>query len=300
MLSRALGDTGLEVSAVSLGVGALGRPELDEGEVVRLLDRAVERGVRLIDAAPSYGLAEARLGRWLAAGGASRRDRVLVGSKGAYGAEGAEDWTPEAVRLGVEQALRRLQTDRLDLYLLHSCPLERLADGRLFDALDAERAAGRVRAFGYSGENEALAMAVGSGRLDAVMASVNLFDRGALAGPLRVAARAGLGVLAKRPLGNAPWRFATRPSGDYAEVYWDRLQALGGAEALAHGLPPAELALRFAAFAPGVSSAVLGTARVEHLDAALDAAERGPLPEPTRAALDARWAAVARGWRGEI
>jgi aryl-alcohol dehydrogenase-like predicted oxidoreductase len=115
---------------------------------------------------------------------------------------------------------------------------------------------------GYSGEGEALAWALRSGRFGAIEMSVNICDQRVIDDVLPVAAATGLGVIAKRPLANAPWRFATRPTGDYAETYWERLRAMA---IDAHGLPWDELAVRFAAFQPGVSAAIVGTARVDHL-----------------------------------
>jgi len=85
--------------------------------------------------------------------------------------------------------------------------------------------------------------------------------------------------------------------GDYAEVYWHRRQAL----ALDPGaLPWDAFALRFAAWAPGVSSGIVGTTSAAHLRHNADQVQEGPLPEAVRAAVAARFAAVGAGWRGEV
>jgi aryl-alcohol dehydrogenase-like predicted oxidoreductase len=144
---------------------------------------------------------------------------------------------------------------------------------------------------GYSGDNEALAFAAGSGRFGALECSVNVADRWNLHHVL--GRDPGLGVIAKRPIANAPWRFAERPSGHYAELYWERLRTL----ALDPGdLGWAELALRFSAYAPGVHSAIVGTAKLENLRRNVEAAEHGPLPVAVLEDLDQAWDRVGSGW----
>lgn len=290
--ARRLGTSDLAVSIVGLGAGELGRDELGEREAERLLRGALDLGVNLIDAAPSYGSAEARLGRYLAA----CRDQVVLSTKLGYGVAGVPDWRPETIRLGVERALALLRTDRLDLALLHSCPLGTLRESGVVEALAREVETGRVRLAGYSGENEALAWAIESGAFAAVMLSLNPFDQGSLATALPAAHARRLAVLAKRPLGNAVWRFARRPErADLAE-YWDRRTALG----LDFGSRWPEVALRFSAFAPGVTSAVVGTSSLERLGEAVAAARRGPLPPDEEARIAAAWRERALAWHGLV
>jgi aryl-alcohol dehydrogenase-like predicted oxidoreductase len=102
-----------------------------------------------------------------------------------------------------------------------------------------------------------------------------------------------LGVVAKRPIANAPWRFEERPAGHYAELYWERFQQLG----LDPGeLPWAELALRFTAFAPGVDCAITGTANLANLRANVDAASRGPLPTAVLEDVEDAWRRAGGDW----
>jgi aryl-alcohol dehydrogenase-like predicted oxidoreductase len=190
----------------------------------------------------------------------------------------------------------RLRTDRIDVFHFHSCPLEVAQDGELLAALERAKAAGKIRASAYSGENEALAWAVASGRFDSVQCSVNLFDQSALDGAIADARARGVGVIGKRALGNAPWRFAEAPRGDYCETYWHRMRAME-LDAADFGIAWDELALRFAAFAPGVSAVLVGTSRVEHLRAAIAHVTRGALPSDVIARVCARF---DRSWRGEI
>ncbi|HET9036782.1 MAG TPA: aldo/keto reductase, partial [Myxococcaceae bacterium] len=111
------------------------------------------------------------------------------------------------------------------------------------------------------------------------------------------ASRRGLGVLAKRPLGNAPWRFETRPEAEDVAEAWERFRALGLEPA---GEPWDALAARFTAFAPGVTSILLGTASPAQLAAVARAVEEGPLPPAMLGSIRAAHERVGRGWPGRI
>jgi len=245
----------------------LGSPAVSDADAERLLRRALELGVGLIDTARSYGLSEERIGRFLGA----HRDRFVLSTKLGYGIEGVPDWTGEAVTRGIEAARVRLRTDVIDIVHLHSCDLATLQAAGVIEALSDAVERGYVRLAAYSGENESLAHAVTTGAFRVVQASVNVCDQAALAGPLARAAAAGVGILAKRPLATAPWR----PAG--AEpVYAARFRAIAAEAGPVDDW--ADTALRFAAFAPGVSACLVGTRRVEALESAVRSAERGPLP----------------------
>jgi aryl-alcohol dehydrogenase-like predicted oxidoreductase len=290
---NAFGSTGIEVSRLGLGAGNLGDVGLSENEAERLLLGAIDRGVTFLDAARSYGVAEERIGRYL--GG--RRDEVVLSTKGGYGVDGVADWTADAVRLGIEDALRRMRTDRIDVFHLHSCPVEVLARGDVVDALLAAHRAGKIRVAAYSGENEALSHAIESGAFGSVQCSVNVFDQRAIDGAVAVAARRGIGVVGKRPLGNCAWRFAEQPVGRYAEEYWLRMRAMAFDPS---PLDWDQLALRFAAFTPGVSTVVVGTTRLEHLEANVRALQLGPLDDTLRSRIRAAFVAHDDGWIGQV
>jgi aryl-alcohol dehydrogenase-like predicted oxidoreductase len=288
---RPYGDTGLRVSALGLGAGQLGDARLAEADAQALLHAAIDAGVTLVDTAPGYGLSEERIGRYLGA----RRERVVLSTKLGYGVDGVPDWTGPCITAGVEQALRKLRTDRLDIAHLHSCAWPVLARGEVVDALERARTAGKVRAIAYSGDNDDLDFALASGRYDGLMASVNVCDQGAVD---RVLPKlGGLGFIAKRPTANHPWRFADVPHGDYCETYWHRWRAMAIPD---DGLADGERALRFTLSLPGVASAIVGTSKIDHLREALAWAEAGPLPDATMAALRGAWAAHGAGWRGEV
>lgn len=292
MKKRALGATGIDVSVLGLGAGPLGDARLDAAAADALVGAALDHGITLFDTAPSYGTSEERLGRALG----TRRHGVTLATKGGYGVPGVPDWTGEVIRLGIDAALTRLRTDVIDVFLLHSCDVHTLERDDILRELERARSAGKIRAAGYSGENEALTWAVASRRFDVVECSVNPFDRASLDTAVRDASAAGLGVLAKRPLANAAWRFEHAPEAPDVRSYWERAQALAIDPA---PFPWPELAVRFAAYASGVSAALIGTSSAAHLASAADSGDPWPARRsrsgaPARCVVDARIAGVAR------
>ena len=289
--SRAYGGSGFELSAVGLGAGQLGDARLSEADAADLIAASLAAGVTLIDTAPGYGLSEQRIGRHLG----SRRHEAVISTKFGYRVEGIPDWTGPCIVAGVDQALRILRTDRIDIAHLHSCPWTVLAQGDVVEALEQAKQAGKVRAIAYSGENEDLDYAVAMNRFDGFMASLNLFDQGVIG---RVLPRiAGKGFIAKRPSANHPWRFDAQPVGDYSETYWQRWQAMGLDSG---GMDWGELAIRFALSIPGVSSAIVGTGRTAHLLQNRAWAAKGPLDPETVARWQERFAECGQGWSGQI
>jgi aryl-alcohol dehydrogenase-like predicted oxidoreductase len=197
----------------------------------------------------------------------------------------------------VELALRRLRTDVIDVLHFHSCPVDVLERPGLVDALTRAVEQGKVRVAAYSGDNAALEHAIGSSRFGAVQVSVNLFDQRAVERGVRWAEERGMGVIAKRPLGNAPWRFHERPQAGDIALYWERMRSMGLDP---RGLDWSELALRFAAFVPGVSTCIVGTSRVENLQRNLRALERGPLPPEVVSGIREAFRSHDAGWDGQI
>lgn len=289
--ARRYGNTDLVVNPLGLGAAQIGDAALDDAAVGRMLHAAVDAGINLFDTAPSYGVSEARIGRHLA----SRRDAIVISTKLGYGVPGIPDWTGACITAGIEQALRLLRTDRIDIAHFHSCPRQVLEQTDVIAALEAAQRAGKVRAMAYSGENEDLDFAVACGRFDGFMASLNLCDQRIVHTALP--AMAGKGFIAKRSVANHPWRFAQRPVGDYCETYWSRWQAMGLDN---RGLEWGEISLRFALSVPGVSAAIVGTANAGHLNHSLAWAAKGPLDAAWTAELQQAFARHDQGWTGQI
>ncbi|MFO0677283.1 MAG: aldo/keto reductase [Polyangiaceae bacterium] len=304
MLTRNLPETSFpaprngrtSVSVLGLGAGTLGESRLSDAEGEALLAEAVALGVTLIDTAPSYGVSEDRIGRFLR-GKSSRRDAIVLSTKGGYGVPGVADWTPDVITRGIDQALARMGVDRLDAFFFHSCPKDVLARGDLFEPLARAKESGKIRFAGYSGENDALDFAVDCGAFDVVQCSVNPFDRRSLVNAVARAHARGIGVVAKRSVANAPWRFTSRPTGEYCEEYWVRMHAMAVDPS---PLGWSEVAVRFGAFAEGVTSILVGTGRAGHLRECAEWIAKGPLPDELQERLRTRFYACDRGFIGQI
>lgn len=293
MERRPLGSTGLQVSALGFGAGPVGDAALSEDDAGRLLHGVLDAGVTLIDTAPSYGTSEERIGRHLQ----GRRGEFVLSTKCGYGVPGVEDWTGPCITQGIELALRRLRTDVIDVMHFHSCPVDVLERPGVVDALTGAVEQGKVRVAAYSGDNHALAHALNMRRFGSIQVSVNLFDQRAIDWGIARAQEQGVGVIAKRPLGNAPWRFWERPDAQDVALYWNRMRQMA---LEARGLDWSELALRFAAFVPGVASCIVGTTKLENLLRNVKALEHGPLAPDQVSHIRDAFRRNDHGWDGQI
>lgn len=287
-MTTALGNNGLWASRVGLGAGSLGGNDVTQADVDRLIHGALDLGVNLIDTAPSYGESEVRIGRAIA----GRSSGLILSTKVGYGVDGCEDWTGPCITAGVDRARTRLGVDVIDLVHLHSCPAETLQDGEVVDALVGAAESEAIRVPAYSGDGHALWVAIESGAFGAVQSTVSLVDRHNRP-TLAVARERGLGVLAKRALANAPWRHRGAPEPDDQAENWRRWRAL----ALdLNDTSPMQAALRWVAHHTEAHCVLVGTRRPEHLRAAVEAVEAGPLPDDLLAHVADRWAAEGTTW----
>lgn len=173
--TRTLGRSGIEVSAIGMGCWAIGGPlwgdggqpfgwgEVDDDESIRTIHRALDLGVTLFDTASNYGAghSERVLGRALA----GRRSAAVIATKfgnvsdeGTRRALGTDASGPFAVR-SLEDSLRRLGTDHVDLYQLHLNDLPASAALDLVDTLEGLVDQGKIRSYGWSTDNPASAEA---------------------------------------------------------------------------------------------------------------------------------------------
>jgi aryl-alcohol dehydrogenase-like predicted oxidoreductase len=289
MLYRDFGNTGLKISVLGYGAGQLGSASLSDVDAGRLLNQLVDQGITLIDTAHGYGISEERIGRHLK----HRRHEIVLSTKVGYDIPGYSDWTYDCIHAGIDEALRRLQTDVLDIVHLHSCPRAILEQGASIQALEDAVQKGKVRIAAYSGENEALDWAVDSGRFGSVEHSLNICDQRAIDGALVRSTARGLGVIAKRPVANAPWRYAECPKGEYAEEYWWRWNTM---KLDKRDLSWQELALRFTAFTPGISSCIIGTTQISHVLENISFLDAGPLAEDHVNAIRRAFQTNDPGW----
>lgn len=276
MEKATFGNTDMRVSALGFG-GALIGLENARPEVVReLLNTALDSGINVIDTASSYKTSEELIGQ---AVGHRRDDYYLFSKCGEGVSVGLEypDWDKRNVRPSVERSLKRLQTDRLDLVLIHSCPEAVLRQGDLIREVQRLKQDGLVRYIGYSGDSTDMLYALELGVFDAIETSVNVADQEAIELTLGKASRAGVGVIAKRPVANVVWSRGEDEKNRPSE-YEKRLDKLeypflnGSAEDIL------ETALRFTLSVPEVHTAIVGTAKVDHLRSNIEMAAKGKLP----------------------
>ncbi len=313
MERRPLGNSGLALSVLGFGCGAVGGLMVrgDPAEQDRAIRRAIAAGITYFDTAPLYGdgASETNLGRVL---GGITAD-IVIGTKVRL-APGERADTAGAVAASLDASLRRLGRDNVDLFQLHNpitrdgagdtLPLAEVLD-RILPALEAQQRRGKARCIGITaiGDPAALRAVIASGRIQSAQIPFNLLNPSAAGGMpagapgpdlegLASHAKAhGVGVIAIRVLaGGALSAEPTRhpiamqqvepiASGpDYAaDVAAARRLLPIVAEGHARDL--IEAALRFAVGPDCVTTALVGTASLAQLEHAIAAVERGALPD---------------------
>jgi aryl-alcohol dehydrogenase-like predicted oxidoreductase len=196
-----IGSSCLKTSRIGLGTWAIGGwmwGGTDEAQSIATIRSAIERGVTLIDTAPVYGFgrSEEIVGKALAEN--SLRDKVTIATKvGLAWKDGAiyRDSRPARIRQEIEDSLRRLRTDAIDLYQVHWPDLETPIWETAWTLEDLRRQ-GKIRAIGVSNYSPAQMDAFGTvAKLDAIQPPYNLFEREIEADVLPHAERSGLTVL---------------------------------------------------------------------------------------------------------
>ncbi|HKX01653.1 MAG TPA: aldo/keto reductase [Methylomirabilota bacterium] len=297
MERRRLGRTDMDVSVLGFGGSEIGYERAGARTVARLLGGALDAGLNVIDTAECYEDSESLIG---AALGSRRSEIHLLTKCGHPRGYGRGDWREASLLSSIERSLKRLRTDRLDLIQLHSCELADLRKGEAITALERARERGWTRYIGYSGDGEAARFAVECGRFDTLQTSVSIADQEAIERTLPLAVKRGMGVIAKRPIANAVWRYKRWPSEPYYQPYWERLRALEY-PFLRDAERVVSTALRFTLAAPGVHTAIVGTKRPERWPENARLLQAGPLPAAEIDRIRARWREIARpSWTGEV
>src|SRR6059058_4387338 len=260
MEQRRLGKTDMVASVLGFGGSEIGYQRVSGRTVERLLGSALDAGLNIIDTAECYDDSETLIGRAVVA---RRREFYLFTKCGHARGWDRADWRPAPLLASVERSLKRLATDYLDLVQLHSCSLAELRRGDAIGALEQARERGLTRYIGYSGDGEAARYAVESGRFDTLQTSVSIADQEAIELSLPLARERAMGVIAKRPLANAAWRYARKPAESYHQTYWSRLRTLDYEFLKAGPDTAVGTALNFTLGVPGVHTAIVGTTKVE-------------------------------------
>jgi len=309
---RSLGRTGLRISALGFGCGAIGgllvKGAADEQR--RAVERALEAGINYFDTAVAYGngASEEALGAVLR----DLRAEPYVSTKFRVQLDGGED-IPTQIRRSLEGSLRRLGMERVDLLQLHNrigsdpsgareaLPVD-VVLGPVAEGLAAVREAGLTGFVGLTamGDTPALKQVIASGAYDTIQSYVNALNPSAgwpvaragahdFDGLINTAAEANVGVIAIRVLaaGALALQEQRHPNaGDpgaplvRGATYADDLQRARELDALARELgleSAAELSYRLVMSHPGVSTALVGASDLSQLEDALRRVERGPL-----------------------
>ena len=311
MRYRRFGSTALTVSEVGFGCARLGGFFQSAGrpEIVRLLRSALDRGVTFFDTSDMYTQGESEMLLGEAFG--RDRDAVVIATKAGYVLPGrrrvasvlkpvlrpmirsarlrtdqlpgrmrgslSQDFSPSHLISAAERSLRRLRTDHIDVFQLHSPPPEVLTSGAFLDPLDLLQRQGKVRYYGVSCETTADALAcLGHVQISCIQLRLNLLDQSALTVVVPQATERGLGVVARECYGGGPLArpmSTVRPAQTVAEERRREGQAqeLSGLERLAechHDQLP-QVALKFVLSQPGISVALLGMRTREQLESNL-------------------------------
>lgn len=319
------GRTGLRVSALCLGTMTFGL-QCDEAQARAILDAAADGGIDFLDTANAYplggdrstmGRTEEIVGRWLK----GRRADFILATKCAAPV-GPKPWDQGNSRKhildAIEQSLRRLGTDHVDLYQLHRYDPETPAD-EVLAALDQVVRDGKARYVGVSNwPAYKIARALGRGeaqglvRIDSVQPRYNLLFRAFERDLLPMCGEEGLAVIPYNPLAGgllsgkhdlgapppAGTRFTLGSAGArYQERYWDehKFRTVDGLRAIAAeaGMSMVTMAVRWVLSNPAVTAPIIGASRPEQLADNLAAAAQGPLPADLKQRLDA----LTQDWR---
>ncbi len=315
MKYKRLGRTGLKVSEICLGCMTFGN-QADEAKSAEIVRKALDAGVNFFDTANVYnaGVSEEFTGKALKS---VRHDVVLATKVHGKMGPGPNDQgqSRKHIMFSIEQSLRRLQTEYVDLYQVHNFDATTPLDETL-RALDDLVRQGKVRYIGcsnYAAWQLCTALwtsdRLGVARYDSLQPRYNVISRSIDTEMLPLCQAQGVGVIVYNPLGGgmltgkhqreAPPREGTRFSANemYRNRYWrdlvfdavDRLRAI--AATTPHSM--AQVALAWVLANPTVTSAILGASRVEQLDETLPATEV-TLDAETMNKLDDLWEIVGR------
>jgi len=293
-----LGRTGEQVTKLGYGAMELRSRRVEAGDADRLLNTVLDSGINLIDTSPDYGASEEHIGRAIS----HRRGEYFLASKcGCPVGEGIGETPPtgprehvftrENIRAGVEQSLRRMQTDHIDLVQFHISPSpELLADNDSVAELLTLRDEGKIRFLGISGTLPNLPAQIAMGVFDAFQIPYSAVER-EHEEAITQAAQAGGGTIVRggvargmpepNPALPEDFRRAMQARRDhFAEV--DISDLIGDMSSM-------EFMLRFTISHPDMHTTIVGTKNPDHLAANLAAAEKGALPPDLYEAAKARF-----------
>src|SRR3989339_389642 len=290
MNKRVLGRTGIEVSEISFGTVSIGIPYgigakgqnqmLPEDKAIRLLRTGLDNGINFFDTARLYGRSEELIGKVCA----SRRDEVVICTKCTHlrknGELPSDGQLQQIIDLSFSQSLRYLQSDYVDVYMIHNADLEILNNNRIAEIFNEYKTKGLARAIGVSVYSiEETRKAIESGVWDVIQLSYNLMDQ-RQAELFSFASQKGVGIVVRSVLFKGILT-------DKGSSLHSNLKAIEQHRNLYNSLltdkvPTLyDLAIKFVLSNKEVSSALIGIDRKEYLDKAVALADGDFLDEQT-------------------
>jgi aryl-alcohol dehydrogenase-like predicted oxidoreductase len=281
---RDLGRTGLQVTMLGYGAMELrGAPrgrDVTEAQAETILNAVLDAGVNYLDTSIDYGLSEERIGRYIA----RRRSEYYLASKcgcvvGANpaprGQRNPHVYTRDNILAGVEQSLRRMHTDYLDVVQFHGSPSKHALEehGALEAVLELQRA-GKLRFIGMSSTLPHLEDHIAMGVFDVFQIPYSALEREHEAA-ISAAAAGGAGIVIRGGAAKgAP------AGGKQAGSQWARWQQ-ARLDDLLEDMTPMEFILRFTFSHPEMDTNIVGTINPAHLQDNIHALRKGPLPPAT-------------------
>lgn len=286
---RTLGRTGLQVTTLGYGAmelragpGTAGRGrEVAEEDAARILNAVLDSGINYIDTSIDYGVSEERIGKYIS----QRRDEFFLASKCGCLVEGTpvpenaggggrggfpHVFTAENVIAGVNQSLRRMNTDHLDVVQFHASPSPmQLEEQGGLEALQELQQQGKVRFIGMSGTMPNLKDQIALGVFDVFQIPYSALER-QHEHLMHEASQGGAGIVVR---GGAAKGGPGKEEGDW----WARWQEVK-IDDLLEGMPRMEFILRFTYTNPDLSTTIVGTVNPDHLQDNINALLKGPLP----------------------
>ncbi len=306
MRYRQLGNSGLTVSEIGFGTWGLGGTsygKTDDTVSIRALERARDMGVTFYDTSDLYGTghAEIVLGRTFPG---KSRDSIVIASKGGLlphdGFEMPYDFSTDYLAKALDASLKRIGTDYLDVYLLHSPDLATLDKLPVLRFLENTKASGKIRSYGISvrSPKDGLEVALGC-RLNAMEVNYNLIDQRAQEiGLFEAATRQGIGLICRTPLcfGFLTGAFNERSSFESTDHrrHWPKEQLARWSTAVelfrelytGLGLTPSQFALAYCLSKPAISTTIPGMMNTDQVEENLGTADKPPLDAATVAAIE--------------
>ena len=281
---RALGRTGLRVSDVGFGAMTIGGEifgTTDDQESLRALHRALDLGMNFIDTADAYGRGHSE--ELLAQVLKTRRNEVVLATKGGNQftvRQGVRNFDPDYITSALENSLKRLQIETIDLYQLHNPPPEVMRKGEIFERLDRCKREGKIRYYGVSLEKTADGIvAIETGKFDTLQVVYNILHQDPEEQLFPLAQKENIGIITRVPLERGVLSGRFKVTSEFYQKDWRAgvfskeglLQVQAAVEKLdflVKGDVPnlAQAALRFVLSHPAVSSVIPGIRTVKQVE----------------------------------